>query len=128
MARLASADRTRLRRSRTGLHNHRSRPARNSPHRGDGRLAGGRAAAEGPLNRARFAGYVAAGIATYAAAFVYFSPASWMIPVVARLSGQKLELRAPAGKAWAGTGRLYARRPSGRLTDLGALEWSLVPF
>ena len=63
----------------------------------------------------------------YALALLASMPAAWLSQRIERLSGQRLELRAAAGSAWAGSGRLYARAGAGPLADLGAVRWTSFP-
>jgi len=71
----------------------------------------------------RLAIYFVAGLAIYAATLIATIPASWASRAVERMSGQKLQLREPAGSLWAGSGRLYANQRSGPLLELGVLRW-----
>ncbi len=63
----------------------------------------------------------------YALALLAMTPAAWLSQTIERLSSQRLELREPAGSAWTGSGRLYARAGGGALTDLGTVRWTSFP-
>jgi general secretion pathway protein N len=71
----------------------------------------------------RIALYCIAGGVIYLAALVATAPAPWVARAVERASAQKLQLRAPAGSLWAGSGRLYAMQRGGPSVDLGVLRW-----
>jgi len=75
-----------------------------------------------PLRRA--IAYLALGGLAYVAALIAMLPAAWVSQALERLSARALLLRDPAGTAWAGTGRLYVRKRSGDLLELGLLRWS----
>lgn len=60
----------------------------------------------------------------YATALAATLPSAWIAHEVQRRSDGLLELRDPAGTAWSGSGRLFARPSSGPLIDLGALRWT----
>lgn len=72
----------------------------------------------------RTALYIAIGCLAYAAALIATLPAPWISAAVGRLSTQALLLRDPEGGGWTGSGRLYLRRRSGELLDLGMLRWN----
>jgi general secretion pathway protein N len=67
------------------------------------------------------------GALVYAAVLVASFPAPWVSHMVEMASQRKLVLRDPAGTAWQGSGRLYARQRSGALVDLGAVRWTASP-
>ena len=67
--------------------------------------------------------YCVAGSVIYLAALVATAPAPWVARAVERASAQKLQLRAPAGNLWAGSGHLYAVQRAGPSVDLGELRW-----
>jgi len=71
----------------------------------------------------RIAVYCAVGGVIYLAALIATVPAPWVSRVVERASAHKLQLRAPAGSLWAGSGRLYAMQRSGPPVELGELRW-----
>ena len=71
--------------------------------------------------------YIAIGCVTYLVALVAMIPAPWLSRAVERASRQVLVLREPAGTAWAGSGRLFARQRTGGLLDLGAVRWNASP-
>jgi general secretion pathway protein N len=79
------------------------------------------------MTAARAGLYIAVGCVTYLAALVAMTPAAWISHIVERASRQVLVLRDPAGTAWAGSGRLFARQRGGGLLDLGALRWKATP-
>ena len=57
--------------------------------------------------------YLAFGLLAYLVAVVVLAPAAWLSQSIERASQQRLELRDPAGSAWSGSGRLYARTRAG---------------
>ncbi|MDH4173364.1 MAG: type II secretion system protein N [Betaproteobacteria bacterium] len=71
----------------------------------------------------RFALYAGIGIAIYLATLAVTIPAPWAGSALERISGQRLQLREPAGSLWAGSGRLYASPRAGPLRELGVLRW-----
>lgn len=75
------------------------------------------------MTRRRILLYCVVGFVAYAAALVATFPATWISRAVERASAQKLQLRAPAGSLWAGSGRLYASVRSGPPLELGELRW-----
>jgi general secretion pathway protein N len=79
------------------------------------------------MTRRRLALYAVVASLSYAVALIAMLPASWFSHVIERVSRQKLELRAPTGSAWSGSGRLYGRQRSGSLVDLGAVRWASSP-
>ena len=70
--------------------------------------------------------YVATGCLVYLAALIATTPAPWVSRFVERFSHQALQLRAPVGTAWAGSGRLYAQQRTGDMVDLGVLRWNTL--
>jgi general secretion pathway protein N len=70
--------------------------------------------------------FPAIGGLVYLAALIATAPAPWVSRSVERLSNQSLLLREPAGTAWSGSGRLYARQRTGELVDLGLLRWNTL--
>ena len=71
----------------------------------------------------RIAVYCAVGGVIYLAALIAIAPAPWVARAIERASAQKLQLRAPAGSLWSGSGRLYAMPRSGAPIELGELRW-----
>jgi general secretion pathway protein N len=71
----------------------------------------------------RIATYAAVAVFVYAAALVATIPAAWVSLAIAKVSGEKLQLRGPEGTLWSGNGRLYASPRAGPLLDLGRLRW-----
>jgi general secretion pathway protein N len=71
----------------------------------------------------RIAIYCVVGGVFYLATLVATAPAPWIARAVDRASSQKLQLRAPAGTLWTGSGRLYAMQRTGPSVDLGELRW-----
>lgn len=71
----------------------------------------------------RIAFYCIAGAVIYVAALAATAPASWVARAVERASVQKLQLRAPAGSLWTGSGRLHAVPRTGPTIELGQLRW-----
>jgi general secretion pathway protein N len=67
--------------------------------------------------------YGAAGAFIYVAALMATIPAPWVSRAVAKISGEKLQLREPEGTLWSGSGRLYAVPRAGPLLELGPLRW-----
>jgi len=74
------------------------------------------------LTRRRLVLYAACGVLVFAVTLVATAPAAWVAYAVERASEERLELRAPAGTLWSGSGHLYGRGAAG-LLDLGALQW-----
>ena len=70
---------------------------------------------------------LALGLVVYAGALVATAPAASVAGAVEALSQRRLVLREPTGSAWTGSGRLYARQPSGELAELGLLAWKAFP-
>ena len=52
--------------------------------------------------------YCGAGVIVFLATLAVTAPAPWVARAVERASAQKLQLRAPAGNLWTGSGRLFA--------------------
>ena len=75
----------------------------------------------------RLALYLVFGGLAYALAMLALAPAAWLSQSIERASQQRLELRDPAGSAWAGSGRLYARTRAGEFLDLGSVRWRSSP-
>lgn len=71
----------------------------------------------------RVAVYCVVGAVVYLAALIATAPASWVSRALERASAHKLQLRAPAGSVWAGSGRLYAMQRSGPPVELGEMRW-----
>lgn len=71
----------------------------------------------------RVAAYCVVGGVIYLAALIATVPAPWVSRAVERASVHKLQLRAPAGSLWAGSGRLYAIQRSSPPVELGELRW-----
>lgn len=69
--------------------------------------------------------YVLIGAVVYATVLVATFPAPWVAHMVEMASERRIVLRDPAGTAWDGSGRLYARQRSGALVDLGAVRWNV---
>ena len=59
----------------------------------------------------RFAFYAAAGALVYAAVLVATVPAPWVSRAIAKVSGQKLEMREPEGTLWSGSAATVSFRP-----------------
>jgi len=79
------------------------------------------------MSARRLGVYVAWGCLAYALAVLALAPAAWLSQSVERASAQRLELRDPAGSAWSGSGRLYARTRAGDFLDLGSVRWKSSP-
>lgn len=71
---------------------------------------------------------LAFAVALYAAAMLATIPAPWVARAIARASERVLELRAPLGTLWNGSGLLYARLRSGGLLEIGPVRWHSAPF
>jgi general secretion pathway protein N len=71
--------------------------------------------------------YLAWGFLAYVVALLALAPAAWLSQSIERASQQRLELRDPAGSAWSGSGRLYARTRAGEFFDLGSVRWKSSP-
>ena len=71
----------------------------------------------------RIALYSGIGISIYIVTLMATIPAAWLCLAVERVSQQKLEMRAPVGSLWSGSGRLYANQRSGPQLELGELRW-----
>jgi general secretion pathway protein N len=69
----------------------------------------------------------AVGLLAYLAALAASAPASWIGRAIERASAERLALRDPAGTAWSGAGRLFARSRGGHLLELGGVSWTLAP-
>jgi len=67
--------------------------------------------------------YCVVGGVIYLAALIATLPAPWVARAVERASAHKLQLRAPAGSLWSGSGHLYAMQRSGPPIELGELRW-----
>lgn len=75
----------------------------------------------------RLALYLGTGVLVYVAALAATLPAPWVAHMVEMASERKVVLRDPAGTAWEGSGRLYARQRAGALVDLGPVRWNASP-
>lgn len=75
------------------------------------------------MSSRRIAAYCVVGGVIYLVALIATVPAAWVARAVERASTQKLQLRAPAGSLWSGSGRMYAMPRSGPPIDLGELRW-----
>ncbi len=75
------------------------------------------------MTRRRLTMYFLVGTVFYAAVLVATFPAPWVGHMVEMASERRIVLRDPAGTAWQGSGRLYARQRSGALLDLGTVRW-----
>ena len=78
------------------------------------------------MNRRRVAVYCVVGGVIYLGALIATLPAPWVSRAVERASAHKLQLRAPAGSLWGGSGRLYAIQRSGPPVEVGELRWKAV--
>jgi len=67
--------------------------------------------------------YCVVGGVIYLAALIATLPAPWVARAVERVSANKMQLRAPAGSLWSGSGHLYAMQRSGPPVELGELRW-----
>jgi general secretion pathway protein N len=79
------------------------------------------------MSRGRLFLLLAVGALVYLGVLVATFPAPWVSHMVEMASQRKLVLRDPAGTAWNGSGRLYARQRSGALVDLGPVRWTASP-
>jgi general secretion pathway protein N len=79
------------------------------------------------MSAQRLALYVALGGIVYLVALLALAPAAWLSQMIERASQQRLELRDPAGSAWSGSGRLYARTRGGDFLELGSVRWTSSP-
>src|SRR3970040_1965137 len=70
----------------------------------------------------RIALYSGIGISIYIVTLMATIPAAWLCLAVERVSQQKLEMRAPVGSLWSGSGRLYAAQRSGPQLERGELR------
>lgn len=75
----------------------------------------------------RLALTLAIGALAYAATLLATLPATLLSRTVESATQERLALRAPHGTAWSGSARLYGRRRSGELTDLGPVRWRVRP-
>ena len=71
--------------------------------------------------------YALVGALAYLAALAATFPAPWVGHAIEMASERRLLLREPAGTAWNGSARLYARQRSGALVDLGPVRWRASP-
>lgn len=67
--------------------------------------------------------YCVAGVIVFLATLAVTAPAPWVARAVERASAQKLQLRAPAGSLWTGSGRLFATPRARPSIELGELRW-----
>ncbi|HEY8553652.1 MAG TPA: type II secretion system protein N [Burkholderiales bacterium] len=76
----------------------------------------------------RIAGYVALGIALYAAFLIATAPASWLAEAVARLTDGRITFSAPSGTLWRGSAELHAGSGAAGIRHLGRLHWRINPW
>ena len=74
------------------------------------------------------AGYVALGIALYAAFLLATAPAFWLAEGAARLTDGRITLAAPSGTLWRGSAELHAGSDASGIRHLGRLHWRINPW